>query len=77
VNGLLAHNGDVWGLTGGCVAPRVRLRPSTLVLVVPWDAEIRQLNLGTWAGGEQLVQPTVPSRSVSVVYQFRSEEGTF
>jgi len=32
---------------------------------------IRELNLGTWAGGEQVVQPTVPSRSVSVMSSFR------
>jgi hypothetical protein len=27
-----------------------------------WEASIRRLNLGTWADGEQVVQPTVPSQ---------------
>ena len=50
----------------------------TLVLRTnPWDALIRLLSLGTWADGEQVVQPTVPSQECVGCRLFRAEEGTF
>ncbi len=55
---------------------RVLPSGSTFVLrQYPWDALIRQLNLGTWADGEQVVQPTVPCTEVCRLYLFSLRRG--
>ena len=60
--------GCTWGLTRFGGWSTVLETDSTFVPRNPyWDAQIQPPNLGTWAAGELVVQPTAPSRTVSVV----------
>ena len=76
-----AFSHAVRGLTALRRADRVLPILGTLVLdQAPrkhLGASIRPPNVGTWATGEHVVQPTVPSRECVGCDYFCAEEGTF